>query len=201
MINLHLFAPPFVYSEEVTNHSKIKESLFPEIAKLAKDKGVNSSKWNCDCFTSWETDLNSFLEKEEVLREIVWSPLENLTKSFLGQFVPSLVSAKLIEIWFNFYEKGYFQEIHTHDLEKPSNVISGIYILHLEQPGQNTTLFHRIDRCNLLVSDLRTDNFDEGTVLLFPSSLHHEVLPCLGERATISFNLDLLLKDPQGKTI
>lgn len=191
MKNLHLFRPSFLYTETIDNHKNLTDELIPHILEITKNQKPNSTMWNCNCYTSFNSNNHSFLYDKQILNEIIWDPLRNLYEGYLMPFLNFEFNPKLINIWFNYYESEYFQEIHHHLYDDVHNVISGIYLLHLFPGTENTTEFHHIDPTFFLSESLKSNIFEEGTVFLFPASLHHEVKPSQGKKISISFNISL----------
>lgn len=192
MSNVHLFPPQFVYSTCLKEHKKLKEMLFPKILEMSEGKAPNSDFWNCECFSSWEPSrTNNLLRNPFIRDQVVWGPVNELISGYLHQYFTFNLDPKLLNMWFNFYEKGYFQETHDHTYEDAHNILSGIYVLHLDKGVQNTTLFHSFNCSHYLSSSISTTDFQEGTVFLFPGSLNHEVKPSSGRRSTIAFNVSL----------
>lgn len=187
-MTVFLFRPTFLFTYQLPNHAQIKEELFDHIVTSQREAEPNSSFWNCHCVTTYE-DANERLKSEDLLKSVVWDPLDALFEAYLGKFIRAS-SSSLMNIWCNYYREGFFQEVHHHDTDGHPAVLSGIYLFHLQEP--NTTVFHNYDRFQPQTSTLSTETFPEGTILLFPSSLHHEVKPSKAERATIAFNIELL---------
>ena len=99
--------------------------------------------------------------------------------------------------WANINAKGASHPIHAH----PNNFLSGVYYVQT-QIGANTINFHdpRIQTTIIRppVTELTGQNTDQvvvrvknGTLLVFPSYLHHSVGPNESdqERISISFNV------------
>lgn len=95
------------------------------------------------------------------------------------------IDSKLSAIWFNIYEEGSFQEVHVHNGNSVS--FSGIYLMELNEP--NTTTFTVNDEISYLNGRISTADIEEGSVILFPSTLEHYVNPSKFDRTTIAFNI------------
>lgn len=99
--------------------------------------------------------------------------------------------------WANVNTKGSLHGIHAH----PNNFLSGVYYVKV-QPGADTINFHdpRSQAAIIRppVTELTAQNTDQvvvkvnnGTLLIFPSYLHHSVPPneSEDERISVSFNV------------
>ena len=184
---LHNFLGPFVWWGEVKRHQEIKEEILPKIDHVVKHspEEVRVPGWNCEVYASYGKKV-AFLESQELLKEVVWDSLDScLTEAQLSR---TATESRLAGIWFNQYERGFFQEVHDHG----DASFSGIYLIELNEPN-TTSFFHQGTDC-FLQETLTTGHIAEGNVIIFPSSLCHYVNPCQGKRTTISFNVDTQFK-------
>ena len=189
---------PFLFWTEVENHKELKEKLYPEIIKgkdnpkylnrPLKDHSYGGSKWQCDVITTFfDRDEVSHLFTEQIVEDIIGTPLEKMFNdpNYRGKKNP--IETNLTEIWYNIYEKGFFQEIHAHH----GATFSGIYLFELNEPNTtvffaNHTLFEYGENTD---PSFTTEHIKEGNVLIFPSELTHMVRKTIDFRITISFNL------------
>ena len=178
------FPSKFIFWTEIENHDLFKQKYLTKIkseCELNRESYIVPN-WDCEVYSSIN-HLNSFLYDEEFLNEIVWKPMDKMLQE--AEFSAYPKSSQVSHIWFNVYEKGFFQETHVHTGENSS--FSGIYIIELNEP--NTTAFVVNDQIPYLSGKIRTNNIKEGSVIIFPSSLDHYVNPCKENRTTISFNI------------
>lgn len=177
------FNAPFIFWTEVPNHKEIKEEILPEIKELySKDKDRYVPTWNSYVYTSLKYE-NSFLRKEHILESIVWKPLDQMFSEV--DLTASPEESSLIDIWWNYYPKGGFQEAHTH--ENTSSTFSGAYLLDVNEI--NSTVFTDFSPMFYLQKEHHTRDIVEGSVIIFPSNLLHYVNPSKQERYTLSFNI------------
>jgi predicted 2-oxoglutarate/Fe(II)-dependent dioxygenase YbiX len=99
--------------------------------------------------------------------------------------------------WFNIYEKGDFQELHEHlnngkpqsmviDGKRFEEIFSVVYILH-DKSNENSLVFKG---GGVVFDTSNQKDIHEGCVLIFPSSLKHEVKPVtIPGRITFAFNV------------
>jgi hypothetical protein len=192
-----------VYWTHVKDHENIKSIILPKIRRLTSENNYDNPFKLCKFTTDFSTG-SEFLN-DELIRKIIPEGLIQEMISETGSF--SVMKPTCIHVtkkWFNVYEKGDFQEIHTHtDLpvmgangKMLENMLSMIYILHEEEPSP---IFFRMDNivkpfCPLNCTiDFKTSNVDdikEGTLIVFSSHLQHGVLPIKKTgRTTIAFNV------------
>lgn len=193
---LDLFPTQFVYHTKVENHLQIKQKYLQIIREdLEKNKFLyESSKiWNCDVASSFfgNKRKNMKMFEDDFCDKIVWKPLTTLKKE-LTQKVPLHEfpkKVKMTEIWYNAYEKNYFQEYHKHG----NSNFSGIYLLDLHE--NNKTVFKQDELPSTMQNKYflySTEHIKEGNVIIFPSNLSHCVQPCENTRISVSFNIKIV---------
>lgn len=130
-----------------------------------------------------------------------WESVKNIVLPYIKQyyeyyqFEPHKVS--LEQVWINISEKGDYQELHSHTTPSNSNLFSGIIYLKTPKNSGNLILHHP----NKLITDIMPSSPkvpkisqyipQEGSIILFPSWLEHEVWINKSDesRISISFNL------------
>ena len=190
---IETFRSPFIFHTLIPNHEEIKRKYLPIIqSTLNANKSLyymdrKTSDWNSNVYTSFQHEL-SFLRDSELMNSIVWGPVDELLEEAYekNMFDRYPTSSSCNMIWFNYYEPGGFQEVHEH-LSIRASFFSGIYLLHNEEP--NTTAFSNFNPNPYLTETKTTQNFPEGTVMIFPTCLLHYVNPVSKPRYTISFNV------------
>ncbi len=200
-MNIFTFPAKFVYWEKVKNHTNIKNKYYPIILQHKEKYGdyckdVIKSKWNCDCYSSFfmrDNNLHVNFE-DDFLNDVIWETFDkmlyDLNKSILNVPIPK--NSYILDLWYNNYTKGMFQEIHNHEGNNITIHYSGIYLLDLKE--NNTTVFIDNTHCKLYdtssgFKNFKTDHITEGNVIFFPSELMHFVNPCFTDRTTVSFNI------------
>lgn len=126
----------------------------------------------------------------------VISYLNPSIKIFLNQ-IKYKGSINLQRPWVNFYQKGYFQEIHDH---LPGSDFSCVFFVN---GGENFSNFYFWNKnyndsssnVNKIMNfgRMNTINTKPGDILFFPSHLFHGVTPHNSDtvRKTLSFNFSL----------
>jgi hypothetical protein len=183
---LKLFPGPFLYIEEIKNHSDIKNYLMPYI------ESSESNQHKCNDYyakvrTSYFENKGSFHEffsKSKFIDDVVWNPLDKCLSElpFLVNHKPK--QSNINSLWFNHFEKGGSHATHTH----VGAFISGIYILHLEEENP-TIFFGYANNIDYYTFTFPTTKVVEGSVLLFPSQMLHRVREVNSKRVTLSFNI------------
>lgn len=198
-----IFPFNFVFWEPLDNHEEIKSVYLKKI----RDKEhllTQPHTWKCDVKSSFDAeDINQEIFDDYFLKHVVWSSFDKLLETRPFDFdVPT--SSSVLNIWFNTYKKGQYQEIHNHlgsgstlmvlSDEIPETffgLFSGIYIIDSKE--SNKTVFYQegIIPCNRSKNGFKktTEKVKEGSVILFPSGLSHYATPAEDSRTTISFNI------------
>ena len=198
----------FLYFDQIKEHKEIKAKIIDKINDLLQTDEVKENKPFKDCIfkTSFNKDeINKFLLDEYIIKRIVWDPLDNLISKYNKQhfFKISLSSTIITSCWFNAYEKTNFQEIHDHK-SKPFYVSNNIYtpsfslvyILH-DENLTNSTVFkytttefiNNFINENSKIDTSEIKNIKEGSVLIFPHTFQHFVIPVMKSRVSIAYNL------------
>ena len=184
---IETFKSPFIFWTPVPNHKQIKKKILPQIRQtyLEEKENLLIKRWDCKVFSSIELSLPYF--DEEFVTSVIWNSFDKmLTEVDLVEY-PS--NSRLNEVWFNYYPKGGYQEVHTHE-DTSGTTFSGVYLLDVN--GANTTSFVVMDQIFYLNHSINTKNCDsikEGVVIIFPANLAHYVNPTLDNRYTVSFNI------------
>jgi hypothetical protein len=211
-MGIFYFPTNFVYWEHVQNHEEIKQ-LFLDKIKDIRYKYKDNHQGLVNGYTSYgikdNTLLNLLRDYNGIADQVVWNPINQAIKQLIPNRSANPITLKksvLSDTWFNEYKDGGLFEYHIHNnsyrpyyengkLYTPS--FSLIYILQDEgQP--NTTSF--LNPFSMYVST--EENFDtffdtrheseikEGTVLVFPSTLYHNVREIqTPNRITVAINV------------
>lgn len=196
-MSVKLFYNEFVFQTPVENHSELKPALVNAIeARLPATAGTHKPHWFCELNTEF-FDLAADTHKYVPLITSAIYPA--LDRMFLA--MPELnrpLQSSVVRIWYNRYEAGHTQEVHTHAKSMGSTpTISGVYFLELNEPNP-LVFFSPAGASNPLISEaLKADFASEGDIILFPSAMPHYVLPCKTTRTTIAFNINCVFDTPR----
>ena len=198
----------FIYFDNIKEHNEIKSRIIDKIRNLLKTDEIKMNRPFDKCIftTSFKKEeMNKFLLDEFILKKIVWEPLDDLINKYnkLNYFKMYITSSIITSCWFNSYEKTNFQEIHDHKSEpiyKDNKIyttsFSLVYIVHDENISNSTVfkynnsefIWNFIDR-NGSIDTSRIKNIREGSVIIFPFSFQHFVIPVMKTRVSIAYNL------------
>ena len=200
---IRYFTPEYFFHERTENSSEIKEKLYPEIVSRLNDV---TNFWPLSVVkTSYNKNnqYNNFLLISE-LTDFIWKTVDSMIQdpiimsSITADSLP--VESRISSIWFNSYETGNYQEIHNHvgssaeyiDNREYRTKYSFIYLLHNE--SKTGTIFRSSNydagiKSNPTFNTAELDNFGEGSLVVFPESLDHYVLPATGNRITVTGNI------------
>jgi hypothetical protein len=118
---------------------------------------------------------------DDIIHEVIFPALNNMINELnLNKYT----NKRIIDIWCNVYSPGGYAGVHNHSRSD----ISGVYILHNEEP--NKTVFYNFSNCMLLNVRKDTTELSEGNILLWPGHVLHESKPCDKNRVTIPFDIE-----------
>jgi len=199
----NMFFPEFFYKVQMPEH----EVLQREYLNLAQQtKLIVPEKWDCNLLVSKDVlNNNSFTSIIDKVTLVVKDMLSTMGKTELIQITfPSNA------IWINVYNKGHYQEYHTH--ASRLNNFSFVYFVKYNKVTDGKFTFWN-DKFELLsgtgISDVldlialsntqegRMDNIEEGDIIIFPSHLKHKVTKHQGNnpRITVAGNILITSKD------
>jgi hypothetical protein len=193
MSHLHLFPSRFVYTETLDNHQVIKDLIFPIIKAHAPGCANNADNGDyyektghiCSFNMPGNEFLATILESCGILDSMIWQPFDRLLSQPELKLSKFPKSRSLGDIWYNVHEPNSMHERHTHLAAGAS--FCGIYILELKE--ENTTSFHQ-EGCEPMASVYTTEHLPEGSLILFPSDLLHEVGKNKSFRSSIAFDIN-----------
>ncbi len=205
--NFFLFPSPFIWWKKIKSHEKIKEKYLPLILDDIKSNGkqyYENNTWDCNVTSSFfNLKNNQNIFDEKFFNKVIWEPIDEMIEELSPIIqLQNPVFSNISQIWYNFYEKNNWQEIHNHidftcipdsDHSYFVSSFSGIYLLKLK--SKNDTCFVNSGtsmNCFTINSmqTLNTSNLTEGHVIIFPSELMHYVTPNLSkDRISVSFNI------------
>jgi|TARA_B100000035_G_scaffold195777_1_gene167201 uncharacterized protein (TIGR02466 family) len=178
--------------------SKIKYDKKDQlINNLLQDYFENKNKftphWECFIYSSFKHPEQNNIPEDllDVIEEKILEYLKNCPKELQikGTYI-------LSDVWYNIYEKDYFQEPHNHG----NALFSGCYYLKFNKKKHHQTTFYN-PNYNLDYKKLEQNSYfcfepdcDEDDIIIFPSSLKHGTMGLRDKnddeiRITISFNI------------
>jgi hypothetical protein len=177
----------FVFFEKNSNHleykKKLLDEIFFDIERLKKiSKQFNDYYTINKTYTSYYNTSDSLVNYRDLCHNLIYPNLDKLINNCnLNCPRQSYVN----KIWYNSYESCGRHEIHNH----PDSDISGIYILELSGEKNNTVFYPNNHNSSFFIETIYTEDIDEGSLILFPSHLLHQVTQCKKPKISISFNI------------
>lgn len=196
------FPNEYVFWTGIDEHTRMKRALLPVVLDIVKNGCLENPFKKCTMKTTI-TQKYKLLNQEQI-HKVVFEPMMKMISEIDDPFYKKLNMNNVCVTtqWFNIYEKGDFQELHEHlvngkpqymiiDGKRCEEIFSVVYILH-DKSIENSLVFRESDT----VFDTSTQkDIHEGCVLIFPSSLRHEVKPIeIPGRITFAFNVAYALQ-------
>ena len=191
----HTLFPSIVHQLEVDNFQKDNLVKFVEDEKLLDPQGLQRTNKG-----GWHSHLNYYQYDNPISCTIVQALIKYFsnTEIFKDRF-----EFKIVSMWINVNEEGDYNSMHLHP---NSNFSAVFWIKAPENSGrleftsphgftQNLEILGYSDKFRNN-SNIHTSFYfepTEGSILLFPASLYHEVSPSKSKenRISVAFNLNL----------
>ena len=212
-MTIHNIFSPFIYHTNIENNDFLKKKIVPHIAQAKKKKkSLVPSPWACDVFSTY---LNEKKEQDIFNKDFDPSCLMQAYTKYTTTFFKEIslfTAAFNIDMWYNAYSEGQYQEWHDHAGGKGD--FSAIHFLKYDPNEHSPTIFRNpIEKSRLFSSQrnkqrlksednivnpvynrIHTPDIKEGDLLIFPSWLEHTVPANKSNnlRMTVSFNIELL---------
>lgn len=178
------------------NYEK-KDTLIKNLTEdYNKNKNRFVPRWECFVYSSYSS-IND--QENNKIPEDLLDIIEKKLKEFLEDCPNELKirgTYNISDIWYNIYDKNYFQEPHTHG----NNLFSGCYYLKFDKNIHHQTTFYN-PNFNLDYSKVKNNPYfcfspdcEEDDIIFFPSNLKHGTQGLKKKsssdlRITISFNV------------
>jgi len=197
------FPHEFVYWDTVKNHEEIKNALMP-IIKRREEHDKNNTSGLYNAYTSYGGGRDEEIHHPQLISElwrIVDKALDDIYYADKGSFKPNILGSFINHSWYTYYNKHGEFNYHNHtgvNLEAIDNngpyfsSISVIYILNDENEENATSFakFGMLPMTHQIDHHYDAKHAKEGTLLVFPSTLHHCVKRVdIPGRITIAFNI------------
>jgi len=196
-MGIFYFPCNFVYWRNLENHDSLKKFIKelldnnPELLKrhdLVKNGLSTFTKEKTGCF--YEEFKN-----HELIKTVIWDTIDQLLDTLNSRENTEKIEIKgsiINSYWFSVYDANSTVRCHNHcDRGRPVSYVGGetfygaislIYIVS-DENEKNQTVFLQPSSSGVNAHEFLENIFDtsfideigEGTVLVFPSNLHHEV--------------------------
>lgn len=174
------------------NYNKKTELIENLIEYYNKNKNNFTPNWDCLVYSSFKDKEQDKIPNDllDIIQEKIKEFLEDCPKQLKikGTYI-------ITSIWYNIYDKNYFQEPHNHG----NSLFSGCYYLKFNKEHHHQTTFYNpnfnVDYSKLEYNSyfLFSPNCEEDDLIIFPSNLYHGtkgIKDYSNElRITISFNV------------
>ena len=195
MQGLNTFAPSWFYRSKFTPKqvSQIKV-LFKE---WLEDESNFTPRWRCNVQTSFNQSTN-----DKAPWNRFFDALNFVVEGFSDVTDCTANQIKCGEVWANIYNKGDFQEYHTHSASQGN--ISFVYFHTVPTKDSLFSFYSNSFELyemtglsdvlnNIPLKQARTDieNIKEGDIILFPAHYPHLVDPNPGNQKRITFSGNL----------
>lgn len=176
--------PIHIFQAHIKENELIKEELSHAIENY-RDKGDSKvpEGWLTDnLLTSFDaTNFNFKLFSESQVTQ-------RLYEKYILKFFDRPTKVNVLEMWFNYYSNGEYQEVHTHvqpDMFAPRPHFSCIHYLKFDPEVHQPVVFN--DPIGILRQtnsiELDSNNYNdkyepqlrEGSIIMFPPYLEHYV--------------------------
>ena len=194
--------PVTVYKTRIEDNDFLKEKII---------SGVERALPELDSPEDWATDnLKTSFEGEPKGKEVLVGKNNVLLKKYYSDAISEIFDREISweiadDIWYNYYEKGSYQELHEHIADPFQKIhFSCIHYLSYDRevhtPAEfqdpiSTIRAHSLTLDKDFVGDFYIPKVEEGDLIMFPAYLQHRVLPQKVSnvpRITLSFNFRLL---------
>ena len=194
--------PVTVYKTRIEDNDFLKEKII---------SGVEAALPELDSPEDWATDnLKTSFEGEPKGKEVLVGKNNVLLKKYYSDAIFEIFDREISweiadDIWYNYYEKGSYQELHEHIADPFQKIhFSCIHYLSYDRevhtPAEfqdpiSTIRAHSLTLDKDFVGDFYIPKVEEGDLIMFPAYLQHRVLPQKVSnvpRITLSFNFRLL---------
>lgn len=206
-MNHNLFGIPIYYGK-IKDKEKIEDSISNvDLKKLTRRTQTEDSinyDWNCRTRTGHAEQL---IDYDDEWVKIFLSAIQDSIVDYYDSIkITDKDIGTSIKLWVNYYEKGDWQEQHTHTGETDfvfnyvykNDDQGGEFVFHNPLPNLNHTV------SNHLISTIRESwdlNVSDGEIVIFPAWMPHSVKINKSENARISISGNVTLKDTNESTI
>ena len=209
-MGIFYFPCNFVYWRKVPNHETYKKRLL-DLIKDNESEFKSHDIVSLGKSTYYAHSLNQRIKEEnpDMIKDVVWDTLDEILGVLNSRENTPKVDIKtsiMTNVWFSKYNENSVVSLHEHysdsnpltlgnDMYKSSFVI--VYIVNdpnkineteFVQPYTSSNSLHQMREVRFATR--RVDDINEGTVLIFPSTLYHEVARMkISGRVILSFNI------------
>jgi uncharacterized protein (TIGR02466 family) len=190
-MNIHTWFPTSILLIENLIDDEENKKLIKEIEKLKKEIKKGGDEWDTDLYNTHST----YELHKNIKFKFLCDKIEKYTINFANK-LGSDANYKISSSWFNYYNKGDYQEYHIH----PLSHFSAVYFF-TNPKGSGKLIFKNPNGLKMFpLKNLKPNELSyetcfyvpkEKSLIIFQSDLWHMVQKCDNEspRITGAFNL------------
>ena len=198
-MKIHSLFPQAVYFstlERALTEEELK--TIDEYKKKTKKNSENKFSTNLEQFTT-----DSYVLKHKTLKNLK-EDLTTKIKEYFNEIVCTndSITPYITQSWFKYTETGQFHHSHHH----LNSYLSGIFYIRAKKE-EDEIVFNKSNDRQFALIVTKPNSFNAmscrlsvqtGDVILFPSTLEHEVLPKKGTDLRISLSFNVFVKGTLG---
>lgn len=191
--------PLTIYQTHINDNDYLKELLVPEIEKAIPELLDPPKHWVTN---NLRTSFEGEPKGKEVLTKENNSILTDYYTTAITELFDKEVSWEIVDdIWYNYYEKDSYQELHEHIANSFQKIhFSCIHYLSYDKEVHTAAEFqdpisairaHSLTLDRDFVGDFYVPQVEQGDLIMFPAYLPHRIIPQKVSsipRITFSFN-------------
>ena len=157
----------------------------------------------------WITNnVQTSFNHEEFNQEIFDQGIIDLYQGYIERFFDDVVKFDFVDLWFNWYEKGEYQEAHNHlNPDIFDSTVAHFAVIHYlkfdPEVHEAATFVDPIVNQRYSTFEMKSTHYspkycpkvDEGDIIMFPNYLEHYVKQTSptenNPRVTVSFNISV----------
>lgn len=184
-----------------------RESLIQEIEKRYDEEPTSKPySWEENIHTSiqyggYRNNLEYF-EKSGIPLDLVCLIDEKIQSIILKENLSDIGKFYILEMWYNAYKNGQYQQKHKHSNEN-NNFFSGVYYIQFDEGEHGATRFYNpyfeidFDKVDKHPFFVYIPKIKQNDLFVFPSDVGHDVLHQYSSklRITISFNVSCVFHE------
>jgi len=152
------------------------------------------------------TSNNNYILEELEMKDLKKFITEQLNKYLKLVYKPKFPAEVFVtQSWLNWTKKGEFHHKHNH----PNSFISGVLYIATDSVKDKITFYRSgykqlqltTDNFDILNSDLWRFNVKTGDIVMFPSSLTHNVENVIADNIRVSLAFNSFIKGKLGDTM
>ena len=194
--------PVTVFHTNIRENNMLKQKYLPLMSEC-----YNSGKLKPP--EGWITNnVQTSFNHDEFNQEIFDQEIVEVYQKYIERFFDDVVKFDFVDLWFNWYEKGEYQEAHNHlNPDIFDSTVAHFAVIHYlrfdPEVHEAATFVDPIVNQRYNTFEMRSTHYspkycpkvDEGDIIMFPNYLEHYVKQTSptenNPRVTVSFNISV----------